>query len=109
MSVAAVQVEEARFLLARTGKTKVLAFTIADLASTDLSTLAGFEHIGDGKFIAMITTQDVQFAFGDSAVTISANDPYLPAGTMISGIPQGTFIGLKAFTTGGNLYIWPAS
>jgi hypothetical protein len=106
------EVEAARFLGPKTGKTKVIAHTTgAGGANTDLSGDSWFANpaIEAGHFVTVISTTAVQFASGDSAVTIVAADPYIPADTPFSFIPQGKHLGLKSVTTNGNLYIWPSS
>lgn len=107
MSTAQVEVDAARFLGPRTGQGKSAAFTTAS-SDFDLSADATLKHM-NGRFVCMVATQDVQFAFGDAAVTVGSGDPYLPAGTPLSLIATGTHVGLKGLSASGQFYIWLAS
>lgn len=108
--MAGAEVEASRFLGPKTGRTLKIAHTSAS-ASTNLSSTTCFADppIEAGHYVTLISTTAVQFAFGDSAVTVGTSDPYLPADTPFSVIPQGKYLGLKSISTSGDVYIWPSS
>lgn len=105
--MSAAEVNAAKFMGPMVGKVKAIAFTTSS-ANTDLSTLTELAEILKGKHCCLLATQDVQFCFGASAVTITADHPILPANTPLSPIPPGSHLGLKGVTAAGTLYVWEA-
>lgn len=108
-----MEFEAARFRGPVTGNTTAIAITTVG-GDTDLSALPGFAGFfdsaggGKGKYIAFISSQAVQLAFGPTTVTIGANDPQFPAGVVQSFLAEGAHLGWKA-AVNGTLYVWPAS
>lgn len=101
----------------RQGEIGVIAFTAAS-GETSLTTALGVNPAG--KFVTMIASSNVYFAFSDgseaalnetsSTPGAAANCYLLPAGVERSYVPTGSHISLKAPAEGsGNLRIFVGS